>query len=366
MPEKEHRSSDKPASEIKKVKNRFLEWERALIENGANFHEILESAPVIIDSFDKNGRCLLWNRKGEELLGWSKEELFNSPVPLSLPYPCEAYRQKVWKDIQKADGIFRSYSVRAKDGTDRIQEWANFRLPNGMLIAFGIDITDKKSVEARLIKNEARFRAFTEAVPDILFVFDSKGYYVEIFTGSKDLLYDELDYLKGKRIQDILPKDVAEQHLQIITETLETQKSQLFEYQLTVKKGPCWFESRTSPIRGLESGEGLVASSVRDITMRKLAEQEIREKEKLSAVIETAGAVCHELNQPLHIITGCCELLEQESELDENIRRKLEIILKEVDRMAKLNHNLMNITSYKTKSYQESKIIDIEQASEGE
>lgn len=348
------------------LKKAIITGTKVLLQNEDNFHTIIENAPVMINSFDDDDRCILWNRKSEEMLGWSKEDFLNSPNPLQLTYPSATERRKVLKNIQKADGEFRTYTVKAKDGSTRTQEWANFRLPDGMLISFGIDITEKKAVEDTLRDNEARFRAFTEAIPDILFVFDSEGHYIEVFTSTEELLIDELNALKGKRIQDMLPENVAGQHLEVIRKTLETRKSQVFEYQLTVPKGICWFESRTAPIRGLEGGGNLIASSVRDITRRKLAEKEIREKEKLSVVIETAGAVCHELNQPLHIISGCCELLEQERGMDEKIRRKLEIILREVNRMAKLNHSLMNITSYKTKSYLESQIIDIEQASEQE
>ncbi|WP_080798933.1 PAS domain S-box protein [Desulfamplus magnetovallimortis] len=363
MPDKKSINPCDLVCEIDKIKKRLMGWERAVVENEANFQAIIENAPVMINSFDETGRCLLWNRKSEDMLGWSREELMDCKDPLSLFYPSCQSRDKVFENIKNPDGIFRVYEVMAKDGTQRIQEWANFKLPNGMLISFGIDITEKKEVEENLRKNEARFRAFTEAIPDILFVFDIDGQYVEIFTSSEDLLYDELEKLKGLKIQDVIPDEVAAQHLEVIRKTIETQEKQIFEYQLDVKKGKCWFESRTSPIKGLQDGELLVASSVRDITRRKLAEKEIREKEKLAVVIETAGAVCHELNQPLHIITGCCELLEQETEVSENVRRKIEIILREVNRMAKLNHNLLNITSYKTKSYMEARIIDIQQAS---
>lgn len=225
------------------------------------------------------------------------------------------------------------------------------------------EIEARKQAEKILEENQARFEAFTRAIPDILFVFDQDGRYVEIFTFSQDLLYDEFSNLKGKLIQDVLPPDVAQMHHTIIKETAESKEIRHFEYELDVPKGKCWFESRTAPILGLEGDKKLVASSVRDITRRKLSEKEISEKQKLSVVIETAGAVCHEFNQPLQVIIGCCELLKTYSKLDSEVNTLIDKISKEARRMGELNKSLLNITSYKTKSYLESKIIDIDKSS---
>lgn len=224
------------------------------------------------------------------------------------------------------------------------------------------EIDARKEAEKILKENQARFEAFTRAIPDILFVFDQNGRYVEIFTSSEDLLVDDLSILKGKLIQDVLPPDVAKLHHKTIQEIIQTGKGSYFEYQLEVPKGVCWFESRSAPILGLDQEKQLVAASVRDITRRKLSEMEISEKEKLSVVFETAGGVCHEFNQPLQIITGSCELLNTYTDLDPEISRIIAKISDQAKRMGELNKNMMNITSYKTKTYLESKIIDIDKS----
>lgn len=351
--------------DIETPKQKKFFFGKELLMDDKNLHIIIENAPVMINAFDPNGRCLLWNKKSEEILGWSREYFLSHLNPLELIYPSEEMQDKVLQTIRKADGKFRTVMVKAKDRSSRIQEWATYRFFNGFFISFGIDITEKRKNEKLIRENEARFRAFTEAIPDILFIYDKEGRYIEIFTTSEELLIGGLDYLKKRKIPDVLPEDVAKEHLEMIEKTLESQQGQMFEYELEVSKGRRWFESRTAPIKGLEREGRLVASSVRDITQRKLAEKQAHEKEKLAAVIETAGAVCHEFNQPLHIISGCCELLMSQKEiLDDKIQRKLQIIFKEVERMGNINRSLMNITSYKTKTYVESKIIDINQASE--
>jgi hypothetical protein len=47
----------------------------------------------------------------------------------------------------------------------------------------------------------------------------------------------------------------------------------------------------------------------RDITERRRAEEEAKRREKLQGVLEMAGAVCHELNQPLQVLMTSIDIL---------------------------------------------------------
>ena len=114
------------------------------------FRTILENAPVMIDSFDEAGNCLLWNRECEKRLGWAREEIAASGDPLSLMYADRSLRDVLLADINRADGSFREYRVLAKDGSTRVQQWANFRLPQGTLISLGYDVTERVRAEAEI------------------------------------------------------------------------------------------------------------------------------------------------------------------------------------------------------------------------
>lgn len=114
------------------------------------FRTIFENAPVMIDSFDEAGNCVLWNRECEKRLGWTLEEIAASRDPLSLAYPDRAARNAVLADIKRADGSFRQYRLLAKDGSTRVQQWANFRLPQGTFISLGYDVTERVHAEAEI------------------------------------------------------------------------------------------------------------------------------------------------------------------------------------------------------------------------
>jgi DNA-binding response OmpR family regulator len=86
------------------------------------------------------------------------------------------------------------------------------------------------------------------------------------------------------------------------------------------------------------------------------------EKEKLQGVIEMAGAVCHELNQPLQVVSALSELLILDVENDTPLYKNIKNIRAQIDRMSITTRKLMKITKYKTKDYLNGKIIDIANA----
>ena len=99
-----------------------------------------------------------------------------------------------------------------------------------------------------------------------------------------------------------------------------------------------------------------------DLTKRKEAEKSLRERDRLHGVIEMAGAVCHEMNQPLMVLSGISELLALKIAEDDPLQSTIQKIGAQIERLANINHKLMNITRYKTKNYPGGKIIDIDKA----
>jgi len=88
----------------------------------------------------------------------------------------------------------------------------------------------------------------------------------------------------------------------------------------------------------------------------------LSEKKKFQGVIEMAGAVCHEMNQPMQVVSGISELLMMDVENDSPLYENIKIIKEQIDRMGEITKKLMGITKYKTKGYLKSKIIDINEA----
>lgn len=99
-----------------------------------------------------------------------------------------------------------------------------------------------------------------------------------------------------------------------------------------------------------------------------LTEQMLRrrliEEEKVKSILEMAGAICHELNQPMQAIWGYSELLSMDISKDSTLYGYIKNIEAQVDKMRKITGNLMRITRYETRNYlgESSKIIDIDKS----
>ncbi|RLC06747.1 MAG: hypothetical protein DRH34_00075 [Deltaproteobacteria bacterium] len=94
-----------------------------------------------------------------------------------------------------------------------------------------------------------------------------------------------------------------------------------------------------------------------DISQRELAQKEKLEREKLQGVLEMAGAVCHEINQPLQSIIGYSTLYQDNDSLSP---RELNNIKTQAMRIGAITKKLSNITQYKTINYPgNTKIVDI-------
>ncbi|MDO8281821.1 MAG: GAF domain-containing protein [Thermodesulfovibrionia bacterium] len=140
-------------------------------------------------------------------------------------------------------------------------------------------------------KSDERLKAFASALPDISFILDENGRYIEVLSlpDKKALLYAETEKLKGRLLHEILPKESADLFLSTIRKTIETNESQILEYSLDVQAGKTWFEGRTSPL--IMPGESrMVVWVSREITARKKMEDALSESE---ASLKRAQSVAH-------------------------------------------------------------------------
>jgi PAS domain-containing protein len=137
-----------------------------------------------------------------------------------------------------------------------------------------------------------------------------------------------------------------------------------FEKEFSNGKGQQYFRvtlSRMLDVSGKFEG---VVVILQDVTLEKKADMERAQKERLQGVLEMAGAICHELTQPLQSISGYAQILQLNLEENQNATTKIRKIKNQVDRMGEITRKLQGITKYETKDYLKgTKIIDIDRSS---
>jgi PAS domain S-box-containing protein len=204
--------------------------------------------------------------------------------------------------------------------------------------------------------------------PNPIFFKDDQG----VFQGCNNVFANQIlgltrDRIIGKRPQDLtdqIPADLAAAY-------------QREERKMMYKAGFHTFETKVQCADGQQrdflfslapvcDDTGQISGSVAvlaDMTDKNTALIDRIRKEKLEGVLETAGAVCHELNQPLQALSGYAELIAMQTGEDDRLPY-IRQILAQVDRMREITQKLQGITQYETADYVGlTKIIDIHKAS---
>jgi len=102
---------------------------------------------------------------------------------------------------------------------------------------------------------------------------------------------------------------------------------------------------------------------IKSVLLHKKMEKKLMEEEKRKGVLEMAGGICHELNQPMQVVSGYSELLLMDIEKDNSAYPYIKMIKEQTDEMGSITKKLMRITKYETRDYIEgSRIIDIDKA----
>lgn len=152
------------------------------------------------------------------------------------------------------------------------QSWLMLRLQRQRLT-----LQDAVADQTReLLNARAQLQATLDAIPDLLFDIDINGIIHNYHTNQADLLTVSPDMFLGKHFYRFLPPHACVVVHEAIAEAMEKNVSFGRTYSITLPRGPATFELSVS--RKAEDQEGLARFVVliRDITQRRVAEEELR------------------------------------------------------------------------------------------
>ncbi len=134
------------------------------------------------------------------------------------------------------------------------------------------DITWQKEKETRLKHLEQEKQAIIQAIPDMIFLFNRQGVYLDFIPGIDIRPLIPPEKFLGKNILEVLPPGIATKHLKTLQKAFDTGNVQVSEYVLKDTDGhPKFFEARFSPV----NRERAVVI-VRDVTRREKALASLR------------------------------------------------------------------------------------------
>jgi PAS domain S-box-containing protein len=230
------------------------------------------------------------------------------------------------------------------------------------------EIIEHKEAEEKIKKQTEFLNSVIESLPHPFCVIDAFDYTIKLANSAAHAG----DLTEGVTCHSLTHKSdkpcSSKEHPCPLDIIKETKRPVTVEHVHFDKDGnPRNVEVHAYPVFDSEGNVSQMIESSLDVTDRKQAEQERVQREKLEGILEMAGAVCHEFNQPLQGILGFSELLMRQIGEDNPIYRYAKSIQGEVNRMADLTRKLLDIEDrYATKPYLDGRIIDIDEASKEE
>ena len=185
------------------------------------------------------------------------------------------------------------------------------------------DMTERNRTQQALLDSERRNRAIISALPDLMFRLQRDSTCIDCYAPDPSHLYLRVEQFLGKRLNDVLPPDIARRNAEAIARTLQSGEMQVFEYELSHADVLRSYEARM-----VVSGADEVLAIVRDITERRALEEEFLRAQKLESVGLLAGGIAHDFNNILMAILGNLQLARQ---LGGASREEADVLLQEAE-----------------------------------
>jgi len=158
------------------------------------------------------------------------------------------------------------------------------------------------------------FHKSFEAFPDLIFLVSHDGTYLDYLGNEKNLFVPPKEFI-GKKITDIMPKNISKLQMNAIRKTFETKQIQDLELSIPIRNETRYFESRF-----VYFSKELLTVFVRDITKRKLAEQKLTIfREKLITFNEKLEQMINDRTRELK----ASEISLRKSKLDLEIKNQI-------------------------------------------
>jgi PAS domain S-box-containing protein len=165
--------------------------------------------------------------------------------------------------------------------------------------------------------------------------------------GAEKIFGYKKEEVQGQDISIVFPKYLIEngENDRIINEVRTKGFVNHFETERLTKSGEIINISVSSFVIKNDVQENIgVVAILRDITIQKELEKELREKENLALIGEVVSSIAHNLSNPLNIISGNADyLLLDKKEGDEGFE-ELKVIIEEATRITKSIRQILNFS----------------------
>jgi PAS domain S-box-containing protein len=304
-------------TERKKMEEALRESEeryKAIVESQAEF--VVRYLPGGILTFVNDTLCRYLGLRREDLIGKSYYPFMHADDRESFIGKIEALRRDAPVMVAEA-------RVVLPDGRTTWHRWTHHAIFDdmGCLVEYqssGRDVTELKEAEEQLRLSEERFRTLAEAAFEAIAVTEA-GIFLDANRQLCEMVGYSLDELKGTPVMNI----IAPEDRELVRRNQSTGYEAPYENRLLCKDGSIIVvESRARHF--MIKNRTVRVTVLRDITGRKLAEEDLLKTQKLESLGILAGGIAHDFNNILTAILGNISLARMYTKPDEPQFRRLQ------------------------------------------
>ena len=202
--------------------------------------------------------------------------------------------------------------------------------------------SDKQAAEAALRVSERRFRALVEESWDGVALLAADGTIVYGSPATSRLLGYDLAEFVGHNAMEFIHSDDRAAVLLRLEEVTARPRSRLHVAARVRHKNGTWRHLEGVWTNLLDDPSvAAIVNNYRDVTDRRLLEEQIVLSQKMEAIGRLAGGVAHDFNNILTAIGGYSDLLMSDLAEDDPRRRDVEEIHQATQRAASLTQQLL-------------------------
>lgn len=340
--------------------------EKAVSLDDVSMRAIFSASPIGV-FIVAGGRFQFANEEFQRISGYAEDELVGRDAS-ALVYP-EDWEKVRKSAVEMLKGKPNSpYQYRVIDKTGKIK-WivesvCSISYQNGPAsLGYFMDITEREHATTALTQSEEKFRKAFRSSPDwIVITTLEDGFYVDVNEAFKETTGYRYDEVIGRSSVELGIWVDPGQRKEMVRVLREQGRIKNLEVKFRMKSGEIRHVLWSAEVIDYGEEKCLIAVT-RDITERKIAEEERLEKEKLRGILEIACTTSHELNQPLQYIYYLLEEILEKLPADKSAQK----LKQQCDRMRRVMSKLENITTYRLTDYVNGeKMINIGESASAE
>lgn len=228
---------------------------------------------------------------------------------------------------------------------DRHYKVQTIKLSSSQLVSLFTDVSSQQKMISELKESKQRFQVLLEAVPDLFFIIDKEGTYVDfVFKASEALKIKPEDIIGNSIFEVGFSERMSNKIFECIQHCIESDSIETIEYSLEVQGTTAMFEMRIARLNNHS-----VISLARDITSRKVAEiqlEEAKTKAEESDRLKTAflANISHEIRTPMNAIIGFSRMIGSPDFDEEEKAKFIDIIITNGKMLMELINDMISLS----------------------